>query len=311
MTRPVEPKKTPELASFEGPRLRVALCQIETRAWDLTGNLTRTLDAIDEAATRGAHLAVTPECVLQGYPQGPDVLDRLPTVAEDVDGPSVTAVRNRARDLSVAVALGFAETSVGGVLHNSLLLTDANGEVLQLYRKVHLRNFESLTHHGPFTPGDRFATSTLVTGEVRTRVGAMICFDREIPETLRCLRALGAELVVCPLACDTNDASNPRDFVDNEVITRVRATENELFIVVVNHAGRFNGGSWVAGPGGEVVTQMDEHPGVEIVDLPVGIISTGFHDDPLGWMGWGFRRPDVYDQYVAAPARVPGTKEPR
>ncbi len=301
MTRRVEAKKTPDLESFDGARLRVALCQVETREWDMAGNIARTLDALDQAAALGAQLAVTPECVLDGYAQGHDLPARLAAVAEPLDGPAVGAVRARARDLGLALALGFAETGADGALHNSLLLADSAGTILQHYRKVHLRDFESVAHGGPFTPGDRFEVSTLRAGGSDHRVGAMICFDRELPESLRCLRALGAELVVCPLACDTNDARAPRDFVDNEVTTRVRATENELFIAIVNHAGRFNGGSWVAGPGGEVVVQMDERPGVAVADLPVGITRRGFHDRPLGWMGWGYRRPEIYDRYLTAP----------
>lgn len=55
---------------------------------------------------------------------------------------------------------------------------------------------------------------------VTASVGLMICFDREVPEGVRCLRSLGAEVVLCPLACDTSvmdgkyydyaDTSSPR-----------------------------------------------------------------------------------------------------
>jgi hypothetical protein len=93
------------------------------------------------------------------------------------------------------------------------------------------------------------------------------------------------------------------DFVDNEVITRVRATENEIFIVVVNHAERFNGGSYAVGPGGEVIHQMDEKSAVAVVDLPLGIVPSHFHSKPLGWMGWGYRRPAVYKNYFVANER--------
>ncbi len=170
--------------------------------------------------------------------------------------------------------------------------------LLTHYRKVHRRDFEDVRRGGIFRPGDTFHAADLVLDDDTFRVGVMICFDREVPETTRCLRSLGAQLVVCPLACDTSDAMNPRDFVDNEVITRVRATENEMFIAVVNHAGRFTGGSYVVGPGGEVLHQMDDQPGTSVVDVPVGIIGELFHSQPLGWMGWGYRRPSVYASYA-------------
>ena len=76
------------------------------------------------------------------------------------------------------------------------------------------------------------------------------------------------------------------------------STCNELFIVVVNHAGRFNGGSFITGPKGELFCQMNADPGVLTYELPVGIISKEFHNEPLGWMGWGYRRPEIYKKYI-------------
>ena len=67
MPRMSEPKKTLDLSSSEAARLRVGLCQIATVEWDVAGNLDRTAAALEEAADRGAQLAVTPECVLHGY----------------------------------------------------------------------------------------------------------------------------------------------------------------------------------------------------------------------------------------------------
>lgn len=66
----------------------------------------------------------------------------------------------------------------------------------------------------------------------------------------------------------------------------------------MNHVGRFNGGSYVVGPGGDVLHQMDERPGVPVVDVPVGIVRQAFHSQPLGWMGWDYRRPAVYGAYL-------------
>lgn len=299
MTRRPEPKKTPELFTGGFSSLRVALCQVETREWDVAGNLARLIGCVEEAAAAGAEVAVTPECVLNGYPGWcGDYLARMRETAEPIDGPSVTALRDRASELGVALAVGFAEAVGDRRFHNAVALFGQDGTLLMHYRKVHCRDFEDVRRGGIFRPGDTFYASDLVRENDTFRIGAMICFDREVPETTRCLRSLGAQLVVCPLACDTNDAAKPRDFVDNEVITRVRATENELFIAVVNHAGRFNGGSYIVGPGGEVLKQMDDRPGVGAVDVPVGIVAERFHSQPLGWMGWGYRRPAIYASHL-------------
>ncbi len=291
------PKETPDIYEGNPPSLKVGLCQVYTEEWAVEANLGRALEALDEAAARGAQLAITPECVLHGYgfetEQSPRVLD----VAETPDSPNMQRVRAKVAELGMDVVFGFAERN-GDLVHNSAALISRDGQIVAIYRKVHCRDFEDVTRRGWFTPGDRFATVDRTYGEQTFRLATMICFDREVTETVRCLRALGAQLVACPQACDTDDAAACRSHADNEMITRCRAAENEVFIVVVNHTGRFNGGSFAVGPGGELLHQMGAEAGVEVLDVPVGAVPQKFHNNPLGWMGWAYRRPQVYAKYL-------------
>ncbi len=292
---------TPSLTEKDLAGMRVALCQVETARWDLVGNFTRTLEALQTAHEKGADIAVTPECVIHGYAEANNAEDkaRLLAAAEPIDGPRITQVREICVKLKLHCVFGFAESGEKQEVHNSAAFIDCEGQVRHVYRKVHLRPAESIAYEGLFTPGPEFHVTSVQVKEKAFKLGTMICFDREIPETTRCLRALGAELVLCPLATDTNRLDTlPVDQADNELITRARATENELFIVVVNHAGRFNGGSFVIGPAGEVILQMGAEPGVEVVTLPLEIVAQRFHADPHGWMGWGYRRDEVYRNYL-------------
>ncbi|MBN1672048.1 MAG: carbon-nitrogen hydrolase family protein [Kiritimatiellae bacterium] len=279
--------------------MRVALCQVYTDEWACAENLARTLAALERAGEQGAELAITPECVLHGYARRCDgFLERIRTAAEPLDGPAVRRIRDKAAELKLAVVFGFAEKAADDTFHNSAVLIQREGDIAAVYRKVHCRHFEAVTGDGLFTPGDGFTVCEVPHGGHTSRVGLMICFDREVPESVRCLRSLGAELVACPLATNTWRMDNTENRADNEMITRVRAAENEVFIVVVNHAGRFNGGSFAVGPMGDVFCQMDDQPGVRVVDLPVGAIGPQYHDKPLGWMGWGYRRQAVYDRHL-------------
>jgi predicted amidohydrolase len=211
-------------------------------------------------------------------------------------------VRELARRRGIDVVVGFAERAPDGRLHNTLAYVGRDGAIVFTYRKVHCRRFEWTDGEGAFTPGDGFQAVDRAWGERRFRIGAMICFDREIPETNRCLRALGAELVVCPLATDTSRLDCWHERSENESITRTRAAENEQFIVVVNHAGRFNGGSFAVGPYGEPWCQLGAEAEVRTIALPVGAVPRKFHADPWGWMGWGYRRPEVYAKYLGQSA---------
>ena len=283
--------------------LRLGLCQVETREWDEEGNLRRLLESLDEAGAQGAQLAITPECVLHGYGMlapGEDPR-RLWEAAEPLDGPRIRAVAAQARRYEMDVVLGFAERGAQeGQVHNSAALIRRDGTILWVYRKVHCRSFELAGQPGGFTPGNEFHASTLPYAGDEFVIGAFICFDREVTEAARCLRALGAQIIACPLATNTFDIARSDGAlrVDNEVVTRCRAAENEVFIAVVNHAGRFNGGSFVVGPMGECLHRLGEGPETRVVDVPIGSAPEWFHAEPLGWMGWGYRRPDVYRKYL-------------
>ena len=276
--------------------LRLALCQIATEPGALDANLRRTLAALDRAHAAGAELAVTPECVLQGYPpqDTPGAHASLRGLAMTADSAPVLALRTQAARLRLPVLLGTAEQGLDGAVHNSAMWIDGSGQVRETYRTVHCRRFERVEGEGVFTPGDRFTTWAFRGRALTCRVGVLICFDREVPESVRTLRALGAELILCPLATDTWRLDAQHAEMDNETLTRCRAAENEVFIAVVNHAARFNGGSFVVGPAGNVLCQLGAAPEVRVVDIPVGDVGRRFHDNPHGWMGWEYRRPEAY-----------------
>lgn len=296
----------PDLAALreaDNAMLRVAMCQVGTEAWDVQGNVRRTLEALDEAGRMRAELAITPECVFHGYGFGDDADDtrrRCARIAEPLDGPNLAAVKQSAKRHGMWVMVGFVEAGAAGVMHNSVVVISPAGVIVDVYRKVHCRTGESADHGGPFTPGDRFVCTDLQLSHLPCHVGTMICFDREVPESTRCLRAMGAQVVACPMAWDTQSLDVHVDYAHNEMITRCRAAENEVFFVVVNHAGRFNGGSFAVGPGGACLLQMDDRPQVAVVELDVTTLRTKIHTNPHGWMGWGFRRQDVYDRHLPA-----------
>jgi (R)-amidase len=194
------------------------------------------------------------------------------------------------------IVLGFAERQ-DEKIYNTAIIISNQGRIIQKYRKVHCRDFESAEHDGVFSSGSDFFVSKIDCRQTSLNAGLMICFDREIPESARCLRKLGAEFIFCPLATNTSKMTNYTDHINNEMITRCRAAENELYIAVVNHAKRFNGGSFVVGPTGELVCQLDQNPQVKILEIPVELVRQKFHSNPLGWMGLGYSRPEIYKKY--------------
>ncbi|HYF48781.1 MAG TPA: carbon-nitrogen hydrolase family protein [Planctomycetota bacterium] len=283
--------------SLEGhATFKLAMCQIATEQWAVDANFQRTIAALEQAGQRRAHLAITPECVLTGYGDHDQKkqFPRLRETAERLDGPRLTKIKQIAAQYSMHVVIGLSERGEGDRVHNSAVFISERGEIVYVYRKVHCRFFEDDGREGCFTAGNEFFVTPRRLGSADVNVGTLICFDREVPESMRCLRAKGAQFIACPLATDTERLDSPSAVANNEMVTRVRAAENEVFIAVVNHARRFNGGSFVVGPYGEILHQMDKDEGVAFVDVPVSVVAEKYHANPLGWMGWGYRRPDVY-----------------
>ena len=285
--------ETPSVYEGDYKKLKVGLCQIFTKAWAVQDNIKRTIAAIEQAAEKGADIAVTPECVLDGY-AGLDIFDndmskdlwqRLIAISEPLDGENVTKVREKAKKLGIYVLLGFVERDKDGEIYNSAALISRQGEIIDTYHKVHCRPFEDKKRDGLYVSGEKYSVYDIKTSDCQFKGGTIICFDREIPESTRCLRALGSEIIFCPLATNTADMAERKGIekADNEIITRCRAAENEIFIV---------------GPSGELLCQMGADAGVEVIDVPVEVVCKKFHSNPLGWMGWGYRRGDVYSKYL-------------
>ena len=111
---------------------RIRIIQPRLRDGDIAGNLAMTLKTIRASAGQ-ADLLVFPETCISGFPRP----DNVAQLAEPLDGPSATALREAARQAGVAVAIGLAEADQGRRF-NAGLLIDADGQVLLHYRKTML-----------------------------------------------------------------------------------------------------------------------------------------------------------------------------
>lgn len=221
--------------------MNVELVQLAGRDGDTAYNLQRTVDAIGNCGA-DTDLLVFPETQLMGFPTEENI-DRI---AEPLDGPSIMAIRQVAQARDVAVVVGMAEAGDDGHFYNTTVLITPEGVALT-YRKTHLWASDC----GVFTPGDRFATA-MFKG---FRVGLLICFDIEFPETARALGQLGAELIIV-----TNGNMDPYGPTHKSAIT-ARAMENQAFAVMVNRVGDgdgglvFAGGSAVVDPHGQLLCE--------------------------------------------------------
>jgi (R)-amidase len=232
--------------------MQVELAQLTGRDGDTAHNLAQALQAI-AACRAGTRLLVFPETYLTGFPTPENVA----ALAEPLDGPSLTAIGKAAAARGLAVAIGFAEDD-GGTFYNTTVLMDGQDIVLT-YRKTHLW----ASDRGVFAPGDRYATA-LLDG---VRVGLLVCFDIEFPESARALGELGAELLIV-----TNGNMDPYGPTHRTAIM-ARAMENQAYAVMTNRVGAgddglvFAGGSAVVDPNGNLLLEAGREPCAQSISL--------------------------------------------
>ena len=154
--------------------------------------------------------------------------------ALSVDSDFVNAFGRLARELDMAIGITLLEKCETAP-RNTVVLFDRFGERKFVYAKVHTCDFGA---EHDLTPGEDFYVSTLDTACGPLEVGAMICYDREFPESARILMLKGAELILTPNACPME--------INRLSQLRARAFENMLAVVTCNYPGTVpdcNGGS--------------------------------------------------------------------
>jgi 5-aminopentanamidase len=254
---------------------RVAAWQCPPGPLDVTGNLRR-LDAIcASAASQQVEVLVTPEMFASGYAI---TLGEVLRFAEEAGGPTEAAVAEIARRHGLAVVYGHPERAPDGGAYNAATMIGRDGIVRGRHRKVHL--------YGDVDRGQFVANPVrpAAFGFGESRVGMLICYDVEFPESVRALTVDGARVVLVPTAnmvgCEEVQ----------EILVRARACENNCGVVYANYCGsddvfEYNGLSMICGPRGEVLAQAGNRTEeLVIADLPSESTGTYLAD----------RREDLY-----------------
>ena len=201
--------------------LNIALLQL-LPAGSLNGQLRKGLDACRKAKSLGADIALFPEMWSTGYdiPEDPD---RLRSLAVSPDGVFVSSFGTLAKELDMAVAVTFLEKH-DPMPRNTMALFDRHGRRTLVYAKVHTCDFGDEIR---LSAGEDFYVAGLDTAAGPVRVGAMICYDREFPESARILMLKGAELILVPNACPME--------INRLSQLRARAYENMTAIATTNY----------------------------------------------------------------------------
>ncbi|NWF92361.1 MAG: acyltransferase [Syntrophaceae bacterium] len=210
------------------------------------------------------------------------------SLAEPVDGPSITGMQKLAREHEVVLICPIFEKGEGR-FYNAAVVIDADGEILGSYRKIHVPQIPLWEERYYFFPGDAGFPV------FRTRfalIGVQICWDNFFPEGARILALKGAQIIFSPTAAAFASQKRWETVISSNAIT------NGVYIFRVNRVGSeekqdFYGMSFCVSPEGELVDRpsgMKE--GIALVDIDLKMIDRVRKE----WPFLKDRRPGAYRQ---------------
>ncbi len=255
----------------------LGVAQLTPARLDKAANLELIASAMQQVAKAGGQAILLPELFLTGY-----FLDeQLVSLAEPLDGPSLRRLSALARHHQLLTICGWPEATGGPRPYNSAVVIERDGTVVGRYRKTHLFGREPEF----FAAGDRLHPFDTSVG----RIGVLICYDMEFPETARILALEGAAVILTPTASMDPYAAY------QAVYTRARAMENGVYVATANtvgHLDRFHffGESSVVGPGGDVVDIAGADERILMVSLDTSRVPPA--DVAVRYLE--HRRPELY-----------------
>ena len=276
-------------------RLTIAFLQL-LPAGSLMGNLEKGIEACRQAKEKGADIAIFPEMWSCGYAFPHDEAS-LREYAVSCDNVFVKRFSELAEELDMAIAVTLLEQHEPKP-RNTVCLFDRHGKLQYRYSKVHICDFGDDDDEGVLDAGDAFFVADLDTKEGIIKVGSMICYDREFPESARILMLKGAELLLVPNACPME--------LNRLAQLRGRAYENMLAIATCNypaphpdcngHSTLFDGVVYLpelSGSRDTCVFEAEEGEGVYTAELDVDMLRKYRLCEVWGVKN---RRPELYGE---------------
>lgn len=264
-----------------------------TASDDIQANMDRTAGMVKKAAKKGARIVCLQELYRTKYFPQEEKKD-VAKLAETVPGKSTELFSALAKELSIVIIVPIFEKS-GRDYYNSAVVIDADGKLMDTYRKIHVPHDPLFYEKNYFKDGDagyrvyktRFASFSV-----------LICYDQWFPEAARVAVLRGADILFYPTAIGLIKGTQPLDNWEDawETIQRAHAIANGVHVASVNRVGvegelNFWGSSFVCDSFGKVLKKAGrEKEEILVVELDLSR-NREIREE------WGFlrnRRPDTY-----------------
>ena len=260
---------------------------------DINANIETVTDLIRQAAAAGAKVILPPELFQGPYFCKTQEEHWFSTAYPALAHPCVTALQPLARELGVVIPVSIFEKD-GPCYYNSVVMIDADGAAMGVYRKSHIPDGPGYQEKYYFRPGD---TGFKVWDTQHGKIGVGICWDQWFPECARAMALMGADLLMYPTAIGSEPHDDGLDTAARwRRAMQGHAVANVMPIVAANRVGNedgqvFYGTSFIVDHTGAVVAGLDR--------TETGFITAEFDLDFLNRhrAAWGFfrdRRPEYY-----------------
>lgn len=246
--------------------MRVALVQIST-GHDVEANLAKITAGATAAAGAGAELVVFPEAAMYAFGAP------LAAIAEPLDGPFATSVKNLAHELGVTIVAGMFTPSSDRRVFNTLIAAGPGSATG--YDKIHLFDAFGFDESRTVAAGD--SRRTITVGDAT--VGLATCYDVRFPTLFIENAAAGAQVsVVC-----ASWGAGPGKVAQWELAVRARAMDSTTYVLACGQAVPAGGSagsaptgvghSMVVSPFGEVIGSLGESEDLLVVDIDMAVVA--------------------------------------
>ncbi|EPV8282947.1 N-carbamoylputrescine amidase [Vibrio alginolyticus] len=268
-----------------------------TKSWDLEDNLAKAKKAIREAAQNGANVILPQELFAAPYFCKKQEAKYFELAEETENCRLIKEMSALAKELGVVIPVSYFEKA-GNTFFNSLVMIDADGTVLDNYRKSHIPDGPGYSEKYYFSPGD---TGFKVWQTKFGKFGAGICWDQWFPELARSLALHGAEAIFYPTAIGSEPQDPTLDSRDHWQRTmQGHSAANLVTVIASNRVGTevddgiettFYGSSFITDhTGAKIAEAPREGETIIYAEIDLAAIAKARH-------AWGLfrdRRPDLY-----------------
>ena len=196
-------------------------------------NIAKAEKMVREAAAEGAQIILLPE-LFEGLYFCKDMDEKYFSWAKELHNhPLIKQFRTLAKSLEVVLPISYFEKS-GADYYNALVVIDADGTVLENYRKTHIPDGPGYEEKFYFKPGD---TGFKVWETKYAKIGVGICWDQWFPESARAMALMGAELIFYPTAIGSEPEINVDSSEHWKRVQQGHAAANTIPVIAANRVG--------------------------------------------------------------------------